>query len=58
VKIIFLGTGWPVPNPDRVGSSQLLEIAGRYYLIDCGNNATTQMVRAGVNPLAWIIHEE
>lgn len=51
MKITMLGTGAALPDPDRGQSAILLSTdSGRHYLLDCGEGATRQMVRAGVNP--------
>ena len=49
-KIITLGTGWPVPNPERCGTSQIIEVDGEILLFDCGNGATLQLVKTGIDP--------
>lgn len=51
IRIILLGTGAALPDPDRGQSAILLTVGeDRHYLFDCGEGATRQMVRANVNP--------
>lgn len=50
MQIVLLGTGGPLPDPQRGGSAILIHAAGRYHLFDCGVGATRQMVRAQVDP--------
>jgi ribonuclease Z len=50
MRIIMLGTGAAIPDPDRNHSAILITVAGRHYLFDCGHGATHQMVRANVHP--------
>lgn len=50
MRVILLGTGAALVDPDRHHSAILVTTGGRHYLLDCGNGATRQMVRAGVDP--------
>jgi ribonuclease Z len=51
MRIIFLGTGAALPDPDRCHTSILLTLNnGRHFLLDCGHGATRQMMRVNVNP--------
>ena len=50
MRVIMLGTGAAMIDPDRHQSSILVTVHGRHYLFDCGNGATRQMVRAGIDP--------
>lgn len=57
MRIILLGTGAALPDPDRCQSSILITLDnGRNYLFDCGEGATRQMVKADVNPadVGWV----
>jgi ribonuclease Z len=35
-QIVFLGTGNPSANPDRMGPSVAIVVNGTLYIIDCG----------------------
>ena len=51
MKVTMLGTGAALPDPDRGQSAILISTdSGRHYLLDCGEGATRQMVRANINP--------
>lgn len=50
MRVIMLGTGAALVDPDRNHSSIIVTIEGRHYLLDCGHGATHQMVRAGIDP--------
>ncbi|MGC1779433.1 MAG: MBL fold metallo-hydrolase [Xanthobacteraceae bacterium] len=51
MHITMLGTGAALPDPDRRHTAILLTLDnGRRVLLDCGHGATTNMVRANVNP--------
>ena len=50
MRIVLLGTGAALPDPDRCHSSILITVRDRHYLFDCGYGATRQLVRANVDP--------
>jgi ribonuclease Z len=51
MRIVLLGTGAALPDPERCHTSILLTLGnGRHFLIDCGHGATRQMMRVNVNP--------
>ncbi|MGE4335788.1 MAG: MBL fold metallo-hydrolase [Pigmentiphaga sp.] len=57
MRILLLGTGAALADPDRAQSSILVTLDnGRNYLFDCGEGATRQMVKANVNPadVDWV----
>ena len=43
MDIITLGTGSPIPSPDRAGPSTLVRAEGRQFLIDCGRGVQMRM---------------
>jgi ribonuclease Z len=49
-RILMLGTGAALVDPDRGHSGILLTVQGRHYLFDIGHGTTRQMVRANVDP--------
>jgi ribonuclease Z len=51
MKVIMLGTGAALVDPDRNHSSILVTIRSRHYLLDCGHGATHQLLRAGIDPV-------
>ena len=42
VKIVFLGTGSPIPNADRQGPSLAIVAGGKAYLVDAGSGVSRQ----------------
>jgi ribonuclease BN (tRNA processing enzyme) len=48
-RLILLGTaGGPTPKKTRSGSSQIIVIGDRGYVVDCGGGVARQMTAAGV----------
>lgn len=47
MKLTLLGTGSPNANPQRRGSSQVIESGGELILIDCGATVAHRLVEAG-----------
>ena len=48
MKLTLLGTGSPVPDPQRRGPSQVIEIGDDLILVDCGSGALHRLVEAGL----------
>jgi ribonuclease BN (tRNA processing enzyme) len=46
VFVVFLGTGMPVPNPDRQGPSLAIVANGKAYLVDAGTGIVRQAAAA------------
>ncbi len=42
-RVTLLGTGTPIPNPDRFGPCTLVEAGDRKFLIDAGRGATIRL---------------
>jgi ribonuclease Z len=49
-EIVFLGTGSPLPNPDRCGAGQVIVAGDTHVLVDCGWGAARRLRPAGVQP--------
>ena len=47
-KVTLLGTGTPIPVPDRFGPSTLVEAGEQKLLIDAGRGATIRLYQLGV----------
>lgn len=47
-KVTLLGTGVPIPCPDRFGPSTLVEAGDQKLLIDAGRGATIRLYQLGV----------
>lgn len=50
IRIVMLGTGAALVDPDRGHSGIVLSVEGRHYLLDIGHGTTRQLVRANVDP--------
>jgi ribonuclease Z len=50
--IVFLGTGSPLPNPERVGCGHVIVAGTQHVLVDCGWGAARRLLAAGVMPAA------
>ena len=42
-RVTLLGTGTPIPSPDRFGPCTLVEAGNRRFLIDAGRGATIRL---------------
>ncbi|MPZ38813.1 MAG: MBL fold metallo-hydrolase [Rhizobiales bacterium] len=47
-RVTLLGTGTPIPRPDRFGPSTLIEAGANRLLIDAGRGATIRLYQLGV----------
>lgn len=47
-RVTLLGTGTPIPRPDRFGPSTLVEAGDRKFLVDAGRGATIRLYQLGV----------
>jgi ribonuclease Z len=50
MDITLLGTGSPLPNPDRAGPATLVRAGGAIVLVDCGRGVVMRLTAAGVLP--------
>ena len=50
VKITLLGTGSPLPSPDRAGPATLVRSTGSIILFDAGRGVVMRLAGAGVLP--------
>ncbi len=48
LRVTFLGTGVPIPRPDRFGPSTLIEAGDHTVLIDAGRGATMRLFQLGI----------
>lgn len=51
VEITLLGTGSPLPSPDRAGPATLVRAGGATVLVDCGRGVVMRLAAAGVLPV-------
>jgi ribonuclease Z len=50
MEIVTLGTGSPLPDPDRAGPSTLVRAGGLQLLVDCGRGVLMRAAAAGLAP--------
>ena len=50
MKITLLGTGSPLPDPNRAGPCTLVQAADQNVMVDCGRGALMRLMAAGVVP--------
>jgi ribonuclease Z len=50
MQLVTLGTGSPLPDPDRAGPASLIRVAGRELLFDCGRGVLMRAAGVGVMP--------
>ena len=50
IRVVMLGTGAALVDPDRGHSGIVLSVDGRHYLLDIGHGTTRQLVRANIDP--------
>ena len=48
IEITLLGTGSPIPDPDRAGPSTLVRTDGQTLLVDCGRGVLQRAAAVGV----------
>src|ERR1700761_6663631 len=48
IDITLLGTGSPIPDPNRAGPSTLVRAGGQVFLIDCGRGVLQRAAAIGV----------
>lgn len=51
IEVVTLGTGSPIPDPDRAGPATLVRVDGRQLLFDCGRAVVMRLAGAGSLPL-------
>ena len=49
-EIVFLGTGSPLPNPDRCGAGNVVVAGDTHILVDCGWGAARRILPSGIRP--------
>lgn len=55
IEITLLGTGSPMPSPDRAGPSTLVRAGGQTFLFDAGRAVSLRLAAVGV-PWAGLTH--
>src|SRR5262245_21838610 len=57
-QIVFLGTGTPIPDPDRSGPSVAIVVNGTPYLIDFGPGVVRRAAAAYRKGIAGLSHSK
>ncbi|MBN3453895.1 ribonuclease Z [Mycobacterium sp. DSM 3803] len=47
IEVTLLGTGSPIPDPDRAGPSTLVRAGGQTFLVDCGRGVLQRLAATG-----------
>jgi ribonuclease Z len=50
MDVVTLGTGSPIPDPNRAGAATLVRAGGKTLLFDCGRGVVMRLAAAGVFP--------
>lgn len=53
---VLIGTGIPLPNPDRAAAATLIVAGGRTYLVDTGRNSVVRLAEAGYQDVDAILY--
>ncbi len=51
VEVTLLGTGGPIPHPERAGPATLLRAGDATILVDCGRGVVMRLAAAGTMPV-------
>jgi len=51
IEVVTLGTGSPIPDPNRAGAATLVRIDGHQLLFDCGRAVVMRLAAAGSLPM-------
>lgn len=54
MKVTLLGTGSPIPDPDRAGPATLVQAGGLHLLVDCGRGVLMRLAAAGLPSPAFL----
>jgi len=53
---ILLGTGIPIPNPDRANASTLIVVNGKTFMVDTGPGSATRLAENGYQSVDYILY--
>jgi ribonuclease Z len=48
IEITLLGTGNPIPDPNRAGPATLVRAGGQVFLVDCGRGVLQRAAAIGL----------
>lgn len=55
MSVILLGTGTPLPNPDRACASTLVIAGDKYFLVDTGRGFLRNLAAAGLSDVSAVL---
>ncbi|HUT52685.1 MAG TPA: MBL fold metallo-hydrolase [bacterium] len=55
LSVVLLGTGTPIPNPDRACAATLVIAGDKTFLVDTGRGFLTRLVGAGLNNVSMVL---
>jgi ribonuclease Z len=55
IAVVLLGTGTPLPNPDRACASTLVIAGDQTFLVDTGRGFLTRLADAGLNNVSMVL---
>lgn len=55
LEVVLLGTGIPVPNPERATASTLIVAGDRVFMVDTGRGSFMRLFEAGYNQIAGVL---
>jgi ribonuclease Z len=56
MEVVLLGTGCPLPDPNRAGPATLVRAGGKLLLFDAGRGVLMRAAAAGIPTPAWLTH--
>jgi ribonuclease Z len=51
LSVVLLGTGNPLPDPNRAGAATLVRAGERRFLVDAGRGVCMRLAAAGTLPI-------
>ena len=56
LHVILLGTGIPLPNPERASAATLIVAGGKTVMVDTGRNSMVRLVQAGFQDVDLVLY--
>lgn len=53
---VLLGTGIPIPNPDRANASTLIVVDGKTFMVDTGPGSVTRLAENGFRHVDYVLY--
>ncbi len=55
LSVVLLGTGTPIPNPERACAATLVSAGDKTFLVDTGRGFLTRLAGAGLNNVSMVL---